>query len=147
VKHLRPIAFAVLCGPTWSAAQSGAPYSEIAPGMVIAEKKVIDGQSCGAFYFHVADSAKSELGKANFRLKAATGEVIHLRSERLEKPLESVGAMFTHILWIPSDAGKFKNPALLHDLPKESVTLEWCARFPQLGAADAQRSTRCSEMS
>lgn len=121
---------------TLSAAEPNVfPYDEFAkfaekmPGEDVAGVKMI------AAYLKAAPAGETlDAGKANFRIRMADGSTLPMRCEVLPaKPEESTDTAdrkriqmgFTHKLWIPKDAGKYKGAALLNDLPQGYLEIQF----------------------
>jgi hypothetical protein len=104
-------------------------FSEKMPG----EK--IDGELLIPAYLKPRTAGeKIDLAVANFRIQMPDGKSVPLKCEQMPVIPEAVTnlndkkkivAGFTHKLWIPKDPAKYAGAAMLNDLPKDFLEIQF----------------------
>ena len=126
---------AVLGSPLAAAEPNVFPYDDFARFSVNMRGEKVDGVEMIAAYLKAVEEGKKiEPAEANFRIRLPDGTSAPLRCEALpEKPGEGktpedvlkITAGFTHKLWIPKDPAKYAGGALLNDLPKGFLNIQF----------------------
>ncbi|HVJ45859.1 MAG TPA: hypothetical protein VM511_05690 [Luteolibacter sp.] len=104
-------------------------FSEKMPGEKIGDALVI-----AAYLKPRTAGEKIDLAVANFRIQMPDGKVVPLKCEQLpvvpegvtnENDKKKIAVGFTHKLWIPKDPAKYAGAAMLNDLPKDFLEIQF----------------------
>lgn len=134
-KFLIAAAMTMLASGLSVAEPSALPYDEFFKFTENHPGEKVDGNLLiAAFIKASAQGEKLDAVKSNFRIQLADGTSIPLHCEALPAKAEEgktqvdqnwIARGFTHKLWIPKDAEKYKGAALLNDLPPNSLEIQF----------------------
>ncbi|RYD29192.1 MAG: hypothetical protein EOP87_18700 [Verrucomicrobiaceae bacterium] len=119
-----------------SAAEPNAfPYDEFAKFVEKIPGEDVGGVKMVAAFLKAAPAGGTlDPAKANFRIRMADGSAVPMRCDTLPAKAEDstdpvdrkrIQMGFTHKLWIPKDAEKYKGAALLNDLPQGFLEIQF----------------------
>lgn len=125
-----------IAAAAFSAAEPNAfPYEEFAKFSEKMPGEDVDGvKMIPAFIKAAKEGDTLDLAKANFRIRMADGSVVPMRCDVLPTKAEEssnpedqrrIRLGFTHKLWFPKDAEKYKGASLINDLPQGFLEIQF----------------------